>query len=76
MDPERGSEPEAVEVTNHPPGVRELVRVKLCVTITTLPVVINLKMAVIESIIDYIPETFSVQYYESLTMCATLQSPE
>ena len=56
MDPERGSEPEAVEVTNHPPGVRELVRVKLCVTITTLPVVINLKVAVIEPVVDNIPE--------------------
>ena len=56
VDPERGPEPKAVNLCHHPLGVREFVRIKLCITITTLPVVINLNVAVIEPIVDNIPE--------------------
>ena len=56
VDPERSSETQAVNLCHHPLGVRKLVRIKLCITITTLPVVINLKMAMIEPIADNVPE--------------------
>ena len=56
MDPERGPEPEPIEFSHHPLGVREFVRFKLCVTVTTLPVVINLKVAVIEPVVDNVPK--------------------
>ena len=56
MDPERGSETEPIESFYHLLGFREFVRIKLCVTVTTFPVVINLKMAMIEPIADNVPE--------------------
>ena len=56
MDPERGPQPNLVDLCHHPLGVRKLVRIKLCVTITTLPVVINLEVAMIEPVFDNIPK--------------------
>ena len=56
VDPERSSETQAVNLCHHPLGVRKLVRIKLCITITTLPFVINLKMAMIEPVFDNIPK--------------------
>ena len=56
MDPKRGPEPDLVDLCHHPLGVRELVRIKLCVTVTALPVVINLKVAMIEPVADNVPE--------------------
>ena len=56
VDPERGPEPNLVDLCHHSLGVRKLVRIKLCITITTLPVVINLEVAMIEPVLDNIPK--------------------
>ena len=50
VDPQSRPEAEILQAPHHLPGLREFLRIKDCVSVATLPLVVNLQLAVIEAL--------------------------